>query len=306
MLIIYLELLFMVLIWGFSFVVVDIAVEFMPPLSVALYRFIVVSLTFIIIDIYLKIIRKNEFNKNEIKKIRFSRNDWILLILSSFTGVSFFFLTQYSAIKIIGPSLPALFVCLLSPVVITVLALIFFKEKLSLTKVIGFIIASLGGFLLITGGNLNTLTSEDPNFFGYLFALITPFLWAIYSTLTKKVSQINSSLVMLKYIAYLGTIELFIFVVLNNELLKFISNSLNIILVLCVMYIGILCYILGYYIWQNSQLNLKSSKVASFLYIEPFFTLLFSLLLQRSETIVGWNIIGGIIVLVAVLIINYK
>jgi len=296
----------MVLIWSFSFVVVDIAVEYMPPLSVAFYRFIVVSLTFIIIDIYLKIKRKKKINENDTRKIRFSQNDWILLILASFTGVSFFFFAQYSAIEIIGPSLPALFVCLLAPVVITVLALFFFKEKLNLTKITGFTVASIGGFLLITGGNLNTLTPEDPNYVGYLFALITPFLWAIYSTLTKKVTQRNSSLVMLKYIAYLGTFELFILVVINNELFIFISKAFNIILLLCAMYIGILCYILGYYIWQNSQLNLKSSKVASFLYIEPFVTLLFSFLLRRSETIVIWNIIGGIIVLVAVLIINYK
>ena len=306
MLVIYFQLVFMVLIWSFSFVVVDIAVEYMPPLSVAFYRFIVVSLTFIIIDIYLKIKRKKKINENDTRKIRFSQNDWILLILASFTGVSFFFFAQYSAIEIIGPSLPALFVCLLAPVVITVLALFFFKEKLNLTKITGFTVASIGGFLLITGGNLNTLTPEDPNYVGYLFALITPFLWAIYSTLTKKVTQRNSSLVMLKYIAYLGTFELFILVVINNELFIFISKAFNIILLLCAMYIGILCYILGYYIWQNSQLNLKSSKVASFLYIEPFVTLLFSFLLRRSETIVIWNIIGGIIVLVAVLIINYK
>jgi len=64
--------------------------------------------------------------------------------------------------------------------------------------------------------------------------------------------------------------------------------------------------VLGYYIWQNSQKLLKSSKVASFLYIEPFLTLIFSFLLQRSETILLWNIIGGVIVLIAVLIINYK
>jgi drug/metabolite transporter (DMT)-like permease len=111
---------------------------------------------------------------------------------------------------------------------------------------------------------------------------------------------------MLKYIAYLGTIELFLFVLLNNELLIFISNMFNVILILCSLYVGILCYILGYYIWQKSQLTLKSSKVASFLYIEPFITLLFSILLQRSETIIFWNIIGGVIVLMAVLIINYK
>ncbi|MFW9937437.1 MAG: EamA family transporter, partial [Candidatus Thorarchaeota archaeon] len=69
---------------------------------------------------------------------------------------------------------------------------------------------------------------------------------------------------------------------------------------------GVGCYVIGYFIWQNSQNKLKSSKVASFLYIEPFLTLLFSTLLRRAETIIIWNIIGGVIVLVAMLIINYK
>ncbi|MFX1279275.1 MAG: DMT family transporter [Promethearchaeota archaeon] len=302
----YLQLIFLVIIWGFSFVIVDIAVEIIPPLSIALYRFFIVSITYLIIDIYLKIFRKSNFFENIERKEKFSKNNIILVVLASFTGVSFFFFAQYSAIELIGPSLPALFVCLLAPVVISILALIFFKEHLNFKKIIGFIIASFGGFLLITGGDLNRLTPNEPNFLGYLFALITPFLWATYSTLTKKIGGDFSNYIMLKYIAYLGTIELFFFVLLTNEFSIFISNMFDVILILCGIYVGILCYILGYYIWQKSQLTLKSSKVASFLYVEPFITLLFSLLLQRSETIIIWNIIGAIIVLIAVLIINYK
>lgn len=308
MLRVYLELILMVIIWGFSFVVVDIAVEFIPPLSIALYRFVIASFTFLIIDFYFKMKKKKERPvKDEDKSIKkFSKNDWIYIIISSFTGVSVFFLAQYSAIEIIGPSLPALFVCLITPVIITILALFLFKEKLNAFKILGFSIATIGGFLLVTGGNISTLTPEAPNFLGYLFALVTPLLWAIYSTATKKISKSNSSNTINKYVAYIGTIELFFFVLLNGEFIIFINNILNILLFICAVYLGFGCYVLGYFIWQNSQKVLISSKVASFLYIEPFLTLLFSLLLQRSETIVFWNIIGGIIVLVAVLIINYE
>ncbi|MHA2182188.1 MAG: DMT family transporter [Promethearchaeota archaeon] len=298
----------MIVMWSFSFVVVDIAVEYIPPLSIAFYRFIIASFTFLIIDLYFKFRKNKKTVDNEMisKYSKFQRNDWILIVIASFTGISVFFLAQYTAIQIIGPSLPALFVCLLAPIVITILALLFFNEKLSILKIIGFSIASIGGFLLITGGDLAKLTPESPSFIGYLFALLTPLFWAIYSTATKKIIQTNSNLRILKYIAYLGTIELFIFVLLNNELVIFLSNLFNIVVLLSALYTGIGCYIVGYYIWQNSQLKLKSSKAASFLYIEPFITLLFSFLLKRSETIVMWNIIGGIIVLIAVLIINYK
>jgi drug/metabolite transporter (DMT)-like permease len=308
MLVVYIELILMVIIWSFSFVVVDIAVDFIPPLSIALYRFVIASCTFLIIDAYFTLIKKRKKVKknDEILNKKFTRRDWLLIILASFTGISLFFLAQYSAIEIIGPSLPALFVCLITPVIITIFALLFFKEKLNTLKIIGFVIATVGGFLLITGGNINILTPDSPNFLGYLFALMTPLLWAIYSTATKKISRISSSITMNKYIAYIGTIELIIFVLINGEFITFITNFLNVSLFLCALYLGFGCYVIGYYIWQNSQKNFNSSKVASFLYIEPFLTLLFSLLLQRSETIVLWNIAGGVIILIAVLIINYK
>ncbi|MFW9822635.1 MAG: DMT family transporter [Candidatus Thorarchaeota archaeon] len=305
---VYLALIFMIIMWSFSFVVVDIAVEFVPPLSIAFYRFIIASLMFIILDIYLRLKNKQKLNEvNEaITSPKFSKKDWILIFLASIAGVSFFFFAQYTAIELIGPSLPALFVCLLAPIIISILALIFFKEKLNTLKIIGFIIATIGGFFLVTGGDLTTLAPESPSFVGYLFALITPLLWALYSTVTKKMTLGNSNLKILKFVAYLGAIELFLFVLLNDEFMIFIQNIPNLVVLLSALYTGIGCYVIGYYIWQNSQLKLKSSKAASFLYIEPFITLLFSFLLQRSEIIAIWNIIGGIIVLIAVLIINYN
>jgi drug/metabolite transporter (DMT)-like permease len=270
----------MIIIWSFSFIIVDIAVEFVPPLSIALYRFIIASISYLLVDIYFSF--KKKVNKTDqsplIEKKEFSKNEWILIIIASFAGVSIFFSIQYTAINLIGPSLPALFVCLLAPLIISILALIFFNEKLSRLKVLGFLIASLGGFLLVTGGNLDTLNPKSPNF--------------------------NNT--MLKYISYLATIELLIFVILSGELPIFIANFFNILLFLCALYLGIGCFVLGYYIWQVSQEKLKSFKVASFLYIEPFLTLFFSFLLKRNEVIVIWNIMGGIIVLIAVLIINYR
>ncbi|MBY9003813.1 MAG: EamA family transporter [Candidatus Lokiarchaeota archaeon] len=305
MMIIYLLLVLMIGIWSFSFVLVDITFEFMLPLSVVLYRFVIASITYLIIDFCL--FTKRKCSKEIIEKSpKYSKNDWIMIILSSLFGVSLFFLAQYVSIELIGPSLPALFVCLLSPVFISLLALFLFKEKLSKKKIFGFAIASVGAFFLVTGGNIQNLTPESPNFLGYFLALLTPFQWALYSSFTKKVSSNNSKMKLNKYISYLGVLEVFIIMLLTNQFTDFIENIINPVAFLTAIYLGIGCYVLGYYIWQKAQSQLKSFKVASFLYIEPFLTLLFSMLLQRTETIVLWNVIGGLIVLGAVLLINYK
>jgi len=308
MLLIYGLLMLMVFLWSFSFVLVDISVEFMPPTSLALTRFLLASLTFLIADLYLLIRRRqrSEETSKTTEKSSYTKLEWIYLIIASFSGTSFFFAIQYTAIELIGPSLPALFVCLLAPVLITVLAVVFFNERLTKLKITGYIIATIGGFLLVTGGDVRTLTPETPNFLGYLFALLTPILWAIYTISTKKISKSKSNITSLKYIAYFGTLELLIFVLFKGEFLIFTLNIVNPFVLITGIYLGIGCYVLGYFIWQKSQNELKSSKGASFLYIQPFLTLIFSIILNRSETILIGNIIGGIIVLVAVLIINYK
>jgi len=298
----------MIGIWSFSFIIVDISVEIIPSLSIALYRFVIASIAYLLIDLYIKIKKRKSTNKNNsiISKEPFLKRDWIYLFIASLSGVSLFFFIQYSSISVLGPSIPALFVCLLAPVIISILALIFFKEKLSKIKIIGLIIATIGGFLLVSGGNIATLTPLSPNFLGYMFALMTPVLWAIYSTVSKKIVRISSANRINKYVCYLGAIELLILVLINNELMVFIQNILNPILFLNSIYLGVGCYVIGYYIWQYSQNKLKSIKVASFLYIQPFLTLLFSALFRRKDVVVIWNIFGGIIVFIAILLINYE
>ncbi|GAF97786.1 unnamed protein product, partial [marine sediment metagenome] len=44
----------------------------------------------------------------------------------------------------------------------------------------------------------------------------------------------------------------------------------------------------------------------SFLYLQPFITLILSIIFQRNDVIGLWNIIGGLIVMVALVVINYK
>jgi len=133
MLLIYFLLFLMIFFWGFSFIVVDIAMDFVTPLSIALYRMIIAAVSMIIIDIILKmknnkkatIIFDNTINKES------ERNYWLYIVLASLCGVSMYLFVIYSAISLIGPSLPVLVDCLINPILITLLSLAIFKEKLS-------------------------------------------------------------------------------------------------------------------------------------------------------------------------------
>jgi len=307
----YFLLFVMIFFWGFSFIVVDIAMDFVTPLSIALYRLIIAAVSMIMIDLFLKM--KN----NKKNTLTFDKNInngskkyyWLYIVLASLAGVSLYLLIIYSAISLIGPSLPVLVDCLINPILITLLSLVIFKEKLSKNKVVGFIIASFGAFLLITGGNIGVLQPNSPNFLGYILALLAPLMWSFYTIAIKKVKQFDSSRTdfqNLKNISVFGVIEFLILVIIAGQLNIFLNNFLNIIVFLCALYLGLGAFVIGYYIWSYSLKKLRSSSVASFLYLQPFITLILSIIFQRNDVIGLWNIIGGLVVMVALVIINYK
>ncbi|NVM16110.1 MAG: DMT family transporter [Candidatus Lokiarchaeota archaeon] len=301
----------MIFFWGFSFIIVDIAMDFVTPLSIGLYRLMVAAISMILIDFCFKkkfknkiIVKSNNTIKNETE-----RNYWLYIVLASLAGVSLYLIIIYSAISLIGPSLPVLVDCLINPILISLLSLFIFKEKLSKNKVIGFIIASIGAYLLITGGNIGVLQPDSPNFIGYVLALLAPLMWSFYTIAIKKVKpfdKVKNDFKNLKYISIFGCIEFFILIIITGQLNIFLNNFFNLIVFLCALYLGLGAFVIGYYIWSYSLKKLRSSSVASFLYLQPFITLIFSIIFQRNDVIALWNIIGGLIVMVALVIINYK
>jgi len=145
------------------------------------------------------------------------------------------------------------------------------------------------------------LQPNSPNFLGYILSLLAPLMWSFYTIAIKKVKQFDSSRTdfqNLKNISIFGVIEFFILVIITGQLSIFLNNFLNIIVFLCALYLGLGAF--------YSLKKLRSSSVASFLYLQPFITLILSIIFQRSDVIGLWNIIGGLIVMVALVIINYK
>ncbi|MHA1194289.1 MAG: EamA family transporter, partial [Promethearchaeota archaeon] len=130
MLLTYLLLFLMIFLWGFSFIVVDIAMDFVPPLSIALYRLIIAAISMIIVDWFLRE-KKNKPMTNsliEMEDENSNKQYWLFIFLASLAGVSLYLFIIYSAIDLIGPSIPVFSDCLINPILITIIALVVFKE----------------------------------------------------------------------------------------------------------------------------------------------------------------------------------
>jgi drug/metabolite transporter (DMT)-like permease len=260
-------MLILILFWGSSFVVVKIALnEGLTPIAIATFRFLIAGGLFLVAIL----IDKKRRNYN----LLIEKKELPMLLVLALTGVTFFFTAQYTGIQMAGPSIAAILVCLLSPILISVLSTIMFKEHLTKKNASGIGIAALGTFIVITGGTVSF--SGDRKFLiGSLILLSTPVLWATYSLLGKKIIDKYSPFLVVAYVNILGGLCLVPFSLAEHSFGQIFTMSLN--GWLAILFLAVTCSLLGYYIWLHVMKQVGATITSSFLFAEPLVTALFAI-----------------------------
>lgn len=103
-------MLVLIIFWGSSFIVVKVVLgEGLTPIAIATFRFLIAG-TLFAVTLLVDKARNRSYN------LSVARKDAPLLLLLALTGVTFFFIAQYTGIKMAGPSVAAILVTLLSPI----------------------------------------------------------------------------------------------------------------------------------------------------------------------------------------------
>lgn len=286
----------LILFWGSSFVIVKIALnEGLTPIAIATFRFLIAGGLFLIAVLLTSKTKRNY-------KLLVDNKDFPLLLFLALTGVTFFFTAQYTGIQMAGPSIAAILVCLLSPVLITVLSTIIFKEHLMKTQVFGIGIAALGTFVVVTGGTISFSGGQE-FFIGSLILLSTPVLWATYSLLGKKIMNRYSPFVVVAYVNVLGGLCLIPFSLAENSFHQIFAISLN--GWLAILFLAITCSLIGYYIWFYVMNQVGAAITSSFLFAEPLVTVLFAIRFV-GENLNMFIFAGGFLIFLGVYLVTSK
>ena len=97
----------LIVFWGSSFVVVKEAMqEGLTPVAVATFRFLTAGVLFLVALLLAKTRRRNF-------KVLVERRDLSTLLVLALTGITFFFIIQYTGIQMASASIAAIVVCLL-------------------------------------------------------------------------------------------------------------------------------------------------------------------------------------------------
>ena len=262
-------MLVLILFWGSSFVVVKVALtEGLTPIAIATFRFLLAGALFVMALLYNK-------TRNKRYRLGVDKKDVPMFLLLALTGVTFFFIAQYTGIKMAGASVAAILVTLFSPILIATISARIIGERLIRRQALGIGIAAAGAFTIITGGTLSF--QNEPDFFlGSLILLSTPFLWTAYSLLGKKIIEKYDAFLVVSYVNVLGGLCLIPFSLAENSLNQITMMSLN--GWLAILYLSVTCSLVGYYLWFYVMKQVGAARTSSFLFGEPIVTVLFATL----------------------------
>lgn len=215
--------------------------------------------------------------------LREHRRDSIFIFLSGIAmGASWMFL--YEAYQQIGVSLASLlYYC--GPVIVMVLSPLIFKEKLTLMKIVSFLIV-LAGILLVNGQS-----SDGSNAWGLFCGAMSAVMYFFMVTLNKQSRQITGmeNAVIQLTVSFLTVA---IFVGFKQAFIIHIPDGAWLwILILGIVNTGVGCYL---YFSPLSQLPVQTVAICG--YLEPLAAVVFAAILLNEKMSI-LQIIGAVFII---------
>jgi drug/metabolite transporter (DMT)-like permease len=173
------------------------------------------------------------------------------------------------------------------PIVLSVLSVLFLKEKMTFKKVVGLISAFLGITIIATHGNIASLQFE--NIGGVIIAVSTSLVWATFWIINIKDKE--DSIAKLFSAFFFGSVFSAIYLYFFDS---FILENYNYLL--GASYVGIFEMGITFFLWNKGlELSNDKTKTATFAFLSPFVSLLFIAFIL-GETILFSSIIGLVLI----------
>ena len=284
--IIYVKLILTMAIWGGTFVIGRIIAQTMSPFTAGFGRFATASifLGFLI-----------SYRKDKLPRLNYRQVS--LVICLGLSGVLAYNLFFFLGLKDISASRAGLIIAL-NPICITIASRIFFQEKLTYLKIIGVAISLSGAILIITEGNINSLTIEGIGR-GELSILGCVASWVVYSLVGKLAMQELSALATTTYAVWIGTVLLLPFAIVEQNRFP----QIDLLTGLGLAYLGILATVVAFNWYYEGIKEIGAAKAAIFINLVPMFAIIFgTIFLEESLSSIAF--FGGGLVILGVSLVN--
>ena len=259
-------------------------VEYVPPISLAFWRWLTVFV--ILLPFFL-----NEILK---KRNQLNKEFWKLFFLGSMgCGVcgAFPFIagmsTTMANMGIIYTS---------SPIFIIILSVLFFKDRINLSRVIGLFLCLVGVLAIISKGKLELLLSFKFTS-GDLWMVGAAIGWAIYSIYLLNWKSNFSLMARFTLIAFFGAISLFPFYILEE--IFYFNTIFNSNFIFWILFAAISPGIIAFTLYTRVQKYVGASLAGFTLYIFSIYSAIYGILLF-DEALLNFHYFGAAFVFAGV------
>jgi len=265
-------------------------VEYVPPISLAFWRW---TLVFLILLPFTYVALKKNYRimKKEYKKLFFLGTTGC-----GICGAFPFLAGQTTTVTNMG------IIYTSSPIFIILISSIFFNEKISLTKIIGLITCLIGVFAIIIKGDFNLLINLNFTI-GDLWMLAAAIGWALYSIYLFYWKTKLEIFQRFTLIAFFGAISLLPFYI--GEEIFFAKTSFDSKFFMWVIFAAISPGIIAFTLYTVAQKKLGASLTGFTLYIFTIYGAIYGYLLFE-EKLENYHLIGTILVFIGVYLAKKK
>jgi len=286
----YLKVIFSVVVWGASFIATKIALQDVSPATVVWLRFGIGVLVLGLAALW----------QGQLTLIK--RKDIPYFILLGFIGIAFHQWLQSTGLVTAQASTTAWIVAT-TPIFMALLGWLILREKLTKLQVFGIALATVGVMLVVSEGDLPSLTKGDFGAVGNILILISAPNWAVFSTLSRRGLQEHPASLMLLYVMGFGWLFTSVTFFIGPGLSEIGELTIN--GWLGIVFLGVACSGLAYIFWYDGLQAIPASQVGAFLYLEPLVAV-FVAAIVLNEPILLVSLVGGGTILLGVWLVNRK
>jgi len=284
----YLEAGFAATVWGASFIATKIALKDISPITIVWMRF---AMGVIILG--LAVVLRKQFAMPK-------KNEWGYFALLGFLGVTFHQWLQSNGLKTSEASTTAWIVAT-TPVFMALLGWLILKERLNGIKTIGILLAFVGVLLVVSDGNLASISIGKFGAPGDILILISSLNWAVFSALSRRGLKTYSASLMIFFVMLLGWIFTSVLFIGGGNYVEIPKLSFN--GWLGVTFLGVFCSGLAYIAWYDALQALSTANTGVFLYIEPLIAMVVAFIIL-GEPITFASLLGGGVILFGVWLVS--
>jgi drug/metabolite transporter (DMT)-like permease len=184
-----------------------------------------------------------------------------------------------------------------TPIFIALLGWLVLKERLLWVQTVGILLAAVGVLLVVTRGDLASLSAGSFGTPGDFLVLISALNWAVFSILSRRGLHKFPATLMMFYVMGFGWLFTTLLLLAGPGFSEI--TRLSLAGWLGVGFLGIFCSGLAYIFWYDALQVLPVAQAGAFVYLEPFVTLVVAALVL-SEVITLVSLLGGVVILLGV------